>query len=122
MPSLSSVDGGEHLSLENLQRSEVYPKQILRKISTKGEIIETSNDDGSLKNEPFKLLPGESIGYFSRLTNGTLIILTDFRFFVNFDEKQGFYNIPVHCIDTLECRELFYLNIFCKDGRFAKYK
>ncbi|VDP10373.1 unnamed protein product [Soboliphyme baturini] len=114
MPALST--NIERASLEHLSRSEVYVKKPLNKVTSRG-LIEPSVETPHL---PFVLLPGEYAQCHSRILNDTLIVLTNFRIFVSFKENNAFYNIPILCVDGVECREMFYLHIACKDGRIAK--
>lgn len=113
MPSIYN----EPLSLDVLQKSEFFQRKALQKLTSRGELDKTPAEDFET---PFKLLPGEQVQYYSCMNNKTLIVLTNFRFFVDLNGKQGFYNILIRSIDTVECREIFYLHVYCKDGRFAK--
>lgn len=122
MPSLGSES--EILSLEHLRRSEAYPKPQPKIVNNKGE-IETvdSNDEQTLQDikTPFGLLPGEFLDYTSRLASSNdVIFLTNYRLFVNFDKNNGFYNVPIRSIESVDCRDMFYLHIYGKDGRFSK--
>ena len=72
-------------------------------------------DDDSLVtlNNPFVLLPGEYLSHVGRTTDG-VIALSDFRVFICY--HQSFVNVPLGLIDTIECRDIFYLILYCKDA------
>lgn len=114
MPSVSTKN--ELLSLDYVQKSEIYERK-LQKLSSRGELDNTPDNFDT----PFKLLPSEYVQYYCQMNNNTLIVLTNFRLFVDLNCKQGFYNILIRSIDSVECREIFYLYIYCKDGRCAKF-
>ena len=81
--------------------SELYPKQVLE-----------SEDDTLVV--PFPPLCGESVQFLGRTADG-VAALSNFRFFVRYNDS--FVNIPLGLIDSIECRDIFYLYIYCKDAR-----
>lgn len=123
-PPLSRCGASEeHLSMEHLTRSEVFAKKPLQRVTSNGEevaVVAECNTSTDVEL-PFTLLPGEYARWYSTLASGVLITLTNFRLFVLLHNgTRGFYNIPIQSIDTVECRDMFYLHVTCKDGRMAK--
>ncbi|KFD55530.1 hypothetical protein M513_03582, partial [Trichuris suis] len=116
MPALAKL---EPSSVENLTRCEVFSKRPLKRVSSRGDLVE-QRADTSPCILPFRLLPGEFAHYFSSLANGGLILLTNFRIFVTMQPRGEFYNMPLLCIENVECRDMFFLHIGGKDGRTAK--
>lgn len=60
------------------------------------------------------VIPGESVLFIGE-TRGGIISLSNFRLYVS--DPPGFLNIPLGLIEQLEQRDLFCLQIYCKDGR-----
>lgn len=80
--------------------NEPYPK---------GTMI---SDDG-IYTVSFNLLAGEG-GRFRGRTSEGILIATNYRLF---HTEGTFFNIPLGVIDYCECRDIFYLYVYCKDGR-----
>ncbi|XP_050311244.1 myotubularin-related protein 4 isoform X2 [Anthonomus grandis grandis] len=66
------------------------------------------------KPPPFSLLVGEMIINSGNSVDGTIVV-TNYRLYLENGENQ--YHIPLGLIETIEIRELFYLQLFCKDVR-----
>ncbi|KAH6933772.1 hypothetical protein HPB50_018251 [Hyalomma asiaticum] len=95
-------DGGGHpSSFLNLTGSEAYPKRAL------------VSDDPSLV-VPFPCLPGEAVEFLGRSTQG-VVALSSYRFFLAGPEQQ--LNLPLGLLEAVECRDIFYLHLICKDAR-----
>ncbi len=92
---------GELSSMEHILASELYPKKPL------------TSDDTSLQ-PPHPPVPGESIEFLGRTADG-VIDLSNFRLFIR--HGQSVMNIPLALIDTIECRDIFFLYVYCKDAR-----
>jgi len=92
---------GEPASLEHIMASELYPKKSMK------------TEDPSLA-VPYPILPGESVEYLGKTADG-VIALSNFRLLA----KHGtvVMNIPLALIDTIECRDIFFLYVYCKDAR-----
>ena len=73
-------------------------------------------DDDSLAtiDPPFNVLPGEYLTHVGQINDGVVIALSDFRVFIRY--HNSFVNVPLGLIDTIECRDIFYLLIYCKDA------
>ncbi|XP_054717758.1 LOW QUALITY PROTEIN: myotubularin-related protein 3-like [Uloborus diversus] len=71
------------------------------------------NSDDGILSVPFTVLPGEGAIFRGQTSEG-LIILTNYRLY---HSEKTFFNIPLGLIDYIECKEIFYLFIYCKDGR-----
>lgn len=66
------------------------------------------------KPPPFILLDGEMVLHMGNSVDG-IIVITNYRLYIQNGENQ-FY-IPLGLIEIVEIRELFYLQLFCKDAR-----
>jgi hypothetical protein len=62
---------------------------------------------------PFPLLCGEAVEYLGRTAAG-VIALSNFRLLIR--SKDSFINVPLGMVESIECREIFFLNIYCKDA------
>ncbi|XP_023340407.1 myotubularin-related protein 4 [Eurytemora carolleeae] len=62
-------------------------------------------------------LPGESILYLGETRKGC-ISLSNYRLYVTV--PPGFINIPLGLIDQIEVRDMFFLQLYCKDGRYYR--
>ncbi|KAH7960643.1 hypothetical protein HPB49_022002 [Dermacentor silvarum] len=93
--------GGTPSSFLNLTGSEAYPKRAL------------VSDDPSLV-VPFPCLPGEAVEFLGRSTQG-IVALSSYRFFLAGPEQQ--LNLPLGLLEAVECRDIFYLHLICKDAR-----
>ncbi|KAL1414329.1 hypothetical protein MTO96_007572 [Rhipicephalus appendiculatus] len=100
--SLPIDDGGGHpSSFLNLTGSEAYPKRAL------------VSDDPSLV-VPFPCLPGEAVEFLGRSTQG-VVALSSYRFYLAGPDQQ--LNLPLGLLEAVECRDIFYLHLICKDAR-----
>lgn len=66
---------------------------------------------------PFCLLTGEAVLHSGTSVDGP-ILLTNYRLYLQ--ARVTHYHIPIGLIETVENKELFYLNIGCKDARIYK--
>lgn len=66
---------------------------------------------------PFPLLTGEGVLYSGITVDGP-IILTNYRLYLQ--ARETHYHIPMGLVEFVENKELFYLNIGCKDARTYK--
>ena len=108
-----------------VKASEMYPKPTL------------TRDPASTKDDPevvipFIEIPGEAVTYLGKTGDGDgVIALSNYRLHISRSSSQSLQqqpqppgstslsiNIPLTCIESAEVRDLFYICIFCKDGRF----
>ncbi|GFY37468.1 myotubularin-related protein 3 [Trichonephila inaurata madagascariensis] len=90
----------DEASLEIVDAGEMYPKQAL------------TTDDGGV-SVPFSLLSGENPLFMGHSIDGAIVI-TNYRFY----QSEGpFINIPLGLIDYIECKEILFIWIYCKDAR-----
>ena len=75
------------------------------------------NDDDEQLTVPFSLVPGEYLQFCGRSADG-IVALSNYRVFIQQNDTS--YTIPLGVIDTLECREIIYLYILCKDSKTYK--
>lgn len=87
-------------SMVYVQASELFPKKTL-----------ASEDAAQI---PFPELCGESVEYLEK-TSDALLTLSNFRLFIRF--KDSFVNIPLRLIESLEMKDLFWMDVNCKDAR-----
>lgn len=119
-------------SVEQIRSIDMYQPTRPQRVSSLGELdprpapvspSASSATVGISKEEevrvPFPKLPGEFVRYFGKVHKGELYVTT-YRLFVVMDEKRGFCNIPLTTVDTVEARDMFILQINCKDGRVFK--
>lgn len=66
---------------------------------------------------PFCLLTGEAVLHSGTSVDGP-ILLTNYRLYLQ--ARETHYHIPIGLMETVENKELFYLNIGCKDARTYK--
>lgn len=95
---MASAD--EPASMECILKSELFPKKSL------------VCEDESL-HVPFPLLCGEAVEYLGRTANG-VIALSNFRLLIR--SKDSFINVPLGMVESIECRDIFFLNVYCKDA------
>ncbi|EDO39920.1 predicted protein, partial [Nematostella vectensis] len=88
-------------SLVHLSACELFPKKALHR------------DDKSLQVN-FPELNGECVEFLTATADATLA-LSNFRLFITF--KCSFLNIPLMLIESVELRDLFILQVNCKDAR-----
>lgn len=115
--SVGSTSSGD-TDIQYIKASELYPK--------KSPWVEDSADTST---PPFPLLPGEGIAFEGRTVEGTLYI-SNYRLYLyktsnsepavnslasNNSVKN--INVPLGLIETVECKDIFYLNLYCKDAR-----
>lgn len=66
----------------------------------------------------FPLLPGEGIVHYGKSSDGHMV-LTNYRLYLQLCGSQ--HHIPLGLIEIVEHRDLFYLQIGCKDARTYRY-
>lgn len=119
-------------SLCNVNASELYPKQDLQEAT----LPEDVNTD--ICSEPFAPVFGESIENLSRVSDGGVLALSNYRLIIDifkwvllatifycsfrvFLQNEGCsYNIPLTVIEAVEVRDLFHLHILCKDAQSVR--
>ena len=94
---------GESESLEHIHASELYPKP---------------DDISHDKQLPFPLVDGEGVCYLDDTSEG-VIVLTNYRLFIRY--KNSFISLPLGLIETLECRDIFFIHLYCKDSRTVRW-
>lgn len=87
-----------------LAAQDSYPKQICQ------------FDEPSL-SIPFVPLAGEYAQFVGRTADG-LMALSNYRVFLQ--QRDATYHIPLGVIETIECREIFFLFLLCKDTKSYK--
>lgn len=111
----NQITKGKHNKLDTLQyfiicfvqvlaAQDSYPKQ------------KCQFDEPSL-SVPFILLSGEYAQYVGRTSDG-LIALSNYRIFLQ--QRDTTYLIPLGVIESIECREIFFLYLLCKDTKSYK--
>jgi len=104
--SAGSGSGADENALEAILVSEVYPKKPIQ------------CDEEGLR-VPFHELHGESVEHLGRTGSDGIIALSNYRLYVI--HKDSFINIPVGIVESVEYRDIFYMNVFCKDARTLRY-
>ncbi|XP_069945444.1 phosphatidylinositol-3,5-bisphosphate 3-phosphatase MTMR3 isoform X3 [Cherax quadricarinatus] len=87
-----------------LAAQDSYPKQICQ------------FDEPSL-SIPFIPLSGEYAQFVGRTSDG-LIALSNYRIILQ--QRDVTYHVPLGVIETIECREIFFLYLLCKDTKSYK--
>ncbi|KAJ8312915.1 hypothetical protein KUTeg_010288 [Tegillarca granosa] len=101
---LNMAYADEPASLECIHKSELFPKKQL------------VTEDDSL-HVPFPLLCGEAVEFLGRTSDG-VIALSNFRLLIRC--KDSFINISLGLIESVECRDIFYLSVNCKDATVVR--
>jgi hypothetical protein len=84
---------------------------------------------------PFEEIPGEWTTRMAKTRDGR-VVLSNYRLHVSIDpennsENKGgqswvYYgigmNVPLGCIESAEQRDLFFLDVYCKDGRYYRIR
>ncbi|XP_022096310.1 myotubularin-related protein 3-like isoform X2 [Acanthaster planci] len=104
--NLDMADQEEGDSLVCLQSSEAFPLKPMVKDDPRLEV-------------PYHQLCGESVTYLGTASDA-VIVLSSYRLLIR--HKESFVNVPVMLIESVECRDLFYLVILCKDGKTYRCK
>ncbi|XP_057378844.1 myotubularin-related protein 4-like isoform X3 [Daphnia carinata] len=117
--SVGSGSSGE-TDIQYIKPSELFPKKLAW---VEGGSANTT--------PPFPLLPGEDIVYEGRAVEGTLYI-SSYRLYLSktvstetFAIPPALYpqsnvkdiNVPLGLIESFECKDIFYINLYCKDAR-----
>ncbi|KAM9332068.1 phosphatidylinositol-3,5-bisphosphate 3-phosphatase MTMR4 [Pholidichthys leucotaenia] len=91
-------------SLEYINAKDLFPQKELVK------------EDESLQ-VPFPVLQGEGVEYLGR-ANQAIIAMSNYRLHVKF--KDSVINVPLRLIESVENKEMFELNITCKDSKVIR--
>ncbi|XP_075052713.1 phosphatidylinositol-3,5-bisphosphate 3-phosphatase MTMR4 isoform X2 [Mixophyes fleayi] len=96
--------GEEPPSLEYIQAKDLFPPRELVKEEDKLQV-------------PFQVLPGESVEYLGS-ANDAVIAVSNYRLHIKF--KDSVINVPLRMIETVESRDMFQLQIICKDSKVVR--
>nr|XP_018911014.1 PREDICTED: myotubularin-related protein 3 isoform X2 [Bemisia tabaci] len=100
---MDDCDGPASLqSIFHVRAAELYPKRILE-----------AEKDLSV---PFSPLCGEAVEFLGRTGDG-ILALSNYRIYHLPDDGSNHSNIPLGLVEQVEVRDLFYLQISCKDAR-----
>ncbi|KAM8976133.1 phosphatidylinositol-3,5-bisphosphate 3-phosphatase MTMR4 [Pelodytes ibericus] len=102
--SVLSCFGEEPPSLEYIQAKDLFPPRELVKEEEKLQV-------------PFQVLPGESVEYLGS-ANDAVIAISNYRLHIKF--KDSVVNVPLRIIETVESRDMFQLQIICKDSKVVR--
>ncbi|KAM3936398.1 phosphatidylinositol-3,5-bisphosphate 3-phosphatase MTMR4 isoform 1-T1 [Leptodactylus fuscus] len=102
--SVLSCFGEEPPSLEYIQAKDLFPPRELVKEEDKLQV-------------PFQVLPGESVEYLGS-ANDAVIAVSNYRLHIKF--KDSVINVPLRMIETVESRDMFQLQIICKDSKVVR--
>ncbi|CAJ0967649.1 unnamed protein product [Ranitomeya imitator] len=101
---VSFIQGEEPPSLEYIQAKDLFPPRELVKEENKLQV-------------PFQVLPGESVEYLGS-ANDAVIAVSNYRLHIKF--KDSVINVPLRMIETVESRDMFQLQIICKDSKVVR--
>ncbi|XP_032789509.1 myotubularin-related protein 3 isoform X2 [Daphnia magna] len=117
--SVGSGSSGD-TDIQYIKPSELFPKKL------------AWVEGGSAHSTPpFPLLPGEDIVYEGRAVEGTLYI-SSYRLYLSKTVSTEAFaippalcpqsnvkdiNVPLGLIESFECKDIFYINLYCKDAR-----
>uniref|UniRef100_A0A8C5QWK8 phosphatidylinositol-3,5-bisphosphate 3-phosphatase n=1 Tax=Leptobrachium leishanense TaxID=445787 RepID=A0A8C5QWK8_9ANUR len=101
---LSCFQGEEPPSLEYIQAKDLFPPRELVKEEEQLQV-------------PFQVLPGESVEYLGS-ANDAIIAISNYRLHIKF--KDSVVNVPLRMIETVESRDMFQLQIYCKDSKVVR--
>ncbi|XP_053562320.1 myotubularin-related protein 4 isoform X2 [Bombina bombina] len=96
--------GEEPPSLEYIQAKDLFPPRELVKEEDKLQV-------------PFQVLPGEGVEYLGS-ANDAVIAISNYRLHIKF--KDSVINVPLRMIETVESRDMFQLQIICKDSKVVR--
>ncbi|XP_018416746.1 PREDICTED: myotubularin-related protein 4 isoform X1 [Nanorana parkeri] len=96
--------GEEPPSLEYIQAKDLFPPRELVKEEDKLQV-------------PFQVLPGESVEYLGS-ANDAVIAISNYRLHIKF--KDSVINVPLRMIEAVESRDMFQLQIICKDSKVVR--
>ncbi|XP_075219113.1 phosphatidylinositol-3,5-bisphosphate 3-phosphatase MTMR4 isoform X3 [Lycorma delicatula] len=102
----NSIQSTSTQSLFHVRASELYPKRTLHK-------------EHDFLTPSFVPLCGEAIEYLGQASEGVLA-LSNYRLYLQLNDKDIYYNIPLGLVDHVEVRDLVYLHITCKDARTCR--
>ncbi|KAM4700123.1 phosphatidylinositol-3,5-bisphosphate 3-phosphatase MTMR4 isoform 2-T2 [Discoglossus pictus] len=96
--------GEEPPSLEYIQAKDLFPPRELVKEEDKLQV-------------PFQVLPGEGVEYLGS-ANDAIIAISNYRLHIKF--KDSVVNVPLRMIEAVESRDMFQLQIICKDSKVVR--
>uniref|UniRef100_A0A2K5PWM6 phosphatidylinositol-3,5-bisphosphate 3-phosphatase n=1 Tax=Cebus imitator TaxID=2715852 RepID=A0A2K5PWM6_CEBIM len=91
-------------SLEYIQAKDLFPPKELVKEEENLQI-------------PFTVLQGEGVEFLGRAADA-LIAISNYRLHIKF--KDSVINVPLRMIDSVESRDMFQLQISCKDSKVVR--
>lgn len=70
---------------------------------------------------PFAVVPGEFVRYLGSTRDcGGVVALSNYRLHIASGNEGSFVNVPLSCIESTEARDMFYVHVNCKDGRYYR--
>nr|XP_033777735.1 myotubularin-related protein 4 isoform X2 [Geotrypetes seraphini]XP_033777736.1 myotubularin-related protein 4 isoform X2 [Geotrypetes seraphini] len=91
-------------SLEYIQAKDLFPQKELVKEEENLQV-------------PFPVLQGEAVEYLGRASDA-LIAVSNYRLHIKF--KDSVVNVPLRMIEAVESRDMFQLQIICKDSKVIR--
>ncbi|XP_030077937.1 phosphatidylinositol-3,5-bisphosphate 3-phosphatase MTMR4 isoform X2 [Microcaecilia unicolor] len=91
-------------SLEYIQAKDLFPQKELVKEEENLQV-------------PFPVLQGEAVEYLGRASD-SLIAISNYRLHIKF--KDSVVNVPLRIIEAVESRDMFQLQIICKDSKVIR--
>ncbi|XP_069470938.1 phosphatidylinositol-3,5-bisphosphate 3-phosphatase MTMR4 isoform X2 [Ambystoma mexicanum] len=91
-------------SLEYIQAKDLFPQKELLKEEEELQV-------------PFPVLQGEGVEYLGR-ADDALIAISNYRLHIKF--KDSVINVPLRMIEAVESRDMFQLQIICKDSKVVR--
>uniref|UniRef100_A0A0K2U3Q5 Lateral signaling target protein 2 homolog n=1 Tax=Lepeophtheirus salmonis TaxID=72036 RepID=A0A0K2U3Q5_LEPSM len=100
------------LSFTMFHARDFYPRKTMVK--------DGALNGGKLNVEaPFNSLPGEDILYLGLIHEDVIAGLSNYRLFVDCHPR---INLPLGLLDFLEQKDLFWIHIHTKDGRYTRFQ
>ncbi|XP_069082953.1 myotubularin-related protein 4 isoform X2 [Pleurodeles waltl] len=91
-------------SLEYIQAKDLFPQKDLVKEEEDLQV-------------PFPVLQGEGVEYLGR-ADDAIIAVSNYRLHIKF--KDSVINVPLRMIEAVESRDMFQLQIICKDSKVVR--
>ncbi|XP_078535618.1 phosphatidylinositol-3,5-bisphosphate 3-phosphatase MTMR4 isoform X2 [Lissotriton helveticus] len=91
-------------SLEYIQAKDLFPQKELVKEEEELQV-------------PFPVLQGEGVEYLGR-ADDAIIAVSNYRLHIKF--KDSVINVPLRMIEAVESRDMFQLQIICKDSKVVR--
>ncbi len=112
--AVANSNSFSHSHHQNQHQQQPPLSSINTTTTTLAVVTNSHQHQQQIQPLPFTLICGEYLQHKTEVSDGSLV-LTNYRLFLQ--TKESIYNLPLGLLESVECRDIFFLHLNCKDAR-----